>query len=88
MQAIVTKYIGPTNARGSRVKATCAARSITLEWNCAFNAEENHTEAARALCVKLGWVGKYYTDLVCGQLPSGEYAHVFAPKIAAILGAK
>ena len=32
-QAIVTKYLGPTKSRGSRVKATASAGSITLAWN-------------------------------------------------------
>lgn len=29
-QAIVTKFLGPTNYRGSRVKATCQAGSVTI----------------------------------------------------------
>ena len=56
MQAIITKYIGPTNTRGSRCKASAEAGSITVEWDDALNSEENHAAAARALVAKLGWV--------------------------------
>lgn len=58
-QAIVTRYIGPTNTRGSRVKATAAAGSVTLEWDCALNLDNNHARAAQALCDKHGWTGRY-----------------------------
>ena len=33
MQAIQTKYIGPTNTKGARIKAFCAAGSITIPYN-------------------------------------------------------
>ncbi len=55
MQAIVTKYLGPTNTRGSRVKATCNAGSVTVSWDHALNIDENHEAAFRALVDKLGW---------------------------------
>ena len=48
-QAIVTKYIGPTTSRGSRVKAAAYAGSITVPWDHALSPEGNHTEAAKAL---------------------------------------
>lgn len=55
MQAIETKYLGPTNSRGSRVKATCEAGSITLSWDDALNPSDNHDAAARALILSLEW---------------------------------
>lgn len=54
-QAIITKYLGPTNHRGARVKATAQAGSITLSWDDALDVEDNHTSAARALCKKFHW---------------------------------
>jgi hypothetical protein len=59
MQAITTKYIGPSNVRGSRVKAQCQAGSITLEWDDSLNSERNHETAAKALAAKLDWRGKW-----------------------------
>jgi hypothetical protein len=55
-QAIQTKYIGPTNTRGSRVKATAEAGSVTLSWDDALNATDNHRAAAEALANKRGWI--------------------------------
>jgi hypothetical protein len=60
MQAIVTKYIGPTNYRGSRVKATTeSGLSLTAGWRDDLNNEENHRLAAFALAKKLGWFGEW-----------------------------
>lgn len=60
MQAITTKYIGPTDTRGSRVKAfTESGLSLTVGWNNEFNSEENHRNAAHALAKKLGWHGQW-----------------------------
>ena len=55
LQAIQTKYIGPTNSRGSRVKAYCQAGSITVSWLHNLNSEENHKRAVLELIKKLGW---------------------------------
>jgi hypothetical protein len=59
-QAIVTKYIGPTNFKGSRVKATAAAGSVTLHWDDALNSDDNHTAAAKALAARYGWAGEWH----------------------------
>jgi hypothetical protein len=77
MQAIQTRYIGPSNVRGSRVKAFAQAGSITLEWDSALNSDENHRAAAEALCEKLGWTPLYGT-LASGTVKSGDQVHVLA----------
>lgn len=59
-QAITTKYFGPTNFRGSRVKATCDAGSVTLSWDYGLNSDENHRAACEALIEKLGWGSDRY----------------------------
>lgn len=57
MQAITTKYIGPTNTKGSRVKATTESGvSITLSWDSSLNSDENHVRAAKRLCSKMDWL--------------------------------
>jgi hypothetical protein len=83
MQAIITKYFGPTNTRGSRVKATAAAGSVSLPYDSALNSDENHRAVAEALCKKLGWVSSpnnLYTTLAQGQLPNGDNVFTFIPK--------
>ncbi len=59
-QAIVTRYLGPTNVRGSRVKATAEAGSITLSWDDALGSYENHAKACEALVAKFKWGGTWY----------------------------
>jgi hypothetical protein len=71
VQAITTKFLGPTNFRGSRVKAKCQAGSITVSWNDALGVDDNHDTAAQALAEKLDWTGEHYGKLVGGGLPDG-----------------
>lgn len=77
MQAIQTKYLGPTNARGSRIKATCAAGSLTIGYPYELSGQAVHRKAAEALAVKLGWTGEHYEPLLGGCLPDGSYCFVF-----------
>lgn len=57
-QAICTKYVGPTERRGSRIIATSASgiRVIMPTTSSKFDA---HQEAALKLQRKLNWEGKY-----------------------------
>jgi len=77
-QAIVTKFHGPTNTRGSRVSATAEAGRITLSWDHALNGSDNHMAAAQALADKMGWTREAgYPALVGGALPGcAGYAFV------------
>lgn len=45
--AIITKFLGPTNNRGSRVKATMpSGQSVTIGWDQALDSSGNHNRAA------------------------------------------
>ena len=70
-QAIETKYLGPTNYRGSRITAKAPAGKVTLEWNYELSTEENHVEAAKALANKFEW---NYDEMVTGAL-GNSYVH-------------
>lgn len=67
-QAIVTKYLGPTNHRAARVKASAQAGSVTVSWDHALGISENHIAAAKAFAEKYQWVGSW----VGGGLPNNE----------------
>lgn len=54
-QVIQVKYLGPTNYRGSRYKATAAAGSVTVSVGDALSTEGNVIAVAQALCAKFGW---------------------------------
>jgi len=72
-QAIVTKYLGPTNHRGSRIKATATAGTVTVPWDSAQGVDENHERAARALAQRFNWLDR--NTLAGGCLPGSVYAH-------------
>lgn len=58
-QAIETRYLGPTNHRGGRIKAIAWAGSVTIPYPHELNHEDGHRAAAQALIAKLGWQGTY-----------------------------
>ncbi len=74
MRCIVTKYLGPTNHRGSRVKATCGEKSVTIPWDDAKGSVENHDLTARVLASKLS---SRAASLVSAESPDGRgYVYV------------
>ena len=74
MQAITTRYLVPSNFKGSRIKAFNAdKKAATLSYDHALNSEENHAKAARALCDKMNWKG----ELVGGYLAGSDMIWVF-----------
>lgn len=69
MQAIITKYLCPTNHRGSRIKASCQAGSLTIPWDNGLDIDGNHDAACASLLTALGWpAGRW----VGGGLPGGS----------------
>lgn len=66
-QPIVTKFLGPTETRGRRVKAKCNAGSLTVDWADNLDPKENHVQVAKELAYKLGWTGMWSAAF----LPSG-----------------
>lgn len=64
MVAIHTKFIYPTNFRGSRYKAytTKDRKTITLSADDRLGSEENHAAAAIAYCKMMNWGGKLISD--------------------------
>ena len=57
MQSITTKFIGPTNSRGARIKAISGG-GHTLTVPYAYeDGNRSHAQAALQLARKLGWEG-------------------------------
>lgn len=93
MQAIITKYVPPTNTKPGRVKATCERGSLTVSWDHGLEAGENMRAACDQLCAqfdaedakKYGGEGlrndwKWSRPKASGQIPSGEYVFCFIPE--------
>jgi hypothetical protein len=59
MKAIRTKYVGPTNFKGSRIIASDSdGNRVTIPYPSELKSEHAHAEAAVKLCVKMGWKGE------------------------------
>jgi hypothetical protein len=74
LQAIQTRYFGPGNVKGSRIKATSGSGiSVTVGYDHALNIDANHKAACDALKAKLNWP----EPMIGGSLPCGDRAWVF-----------
>lgn len=74
MKAILTRFHGPTNTRGSRYSASDSdGNRVSVSADYALNSDGNHDAAAVALCVKMGWTKH---GLVRGGWKGGN-AYVF-----------
>lgn len=58
-QAIHTKYIGPTNHKGARVKAYGQAGAVTVGWDHALDTQGNHNRAVVAFLESFKWGGTW-----------------------------
>jgi len=81
MQAIRTKYMGPTNHRGSRIVAECSAGRVIVSWLYDLGDLENHVKAAEALRSKLGWEVATHGRLFTGTLKDGSFVHVMGGRV-------
>lgn len=72
-QAIQTKFLGPTNTHGSRIKAWCQAKSIIRPVDYSLNMEDRHRVVAMELAAMLDWQGDWYG----GALPGNDAGYAF-----------
>lgn len=71
MKAIQIKYIGPTNTRGTRVKAFAdCGLSVIEPRDYALNYDEQARDVANKLIAKMNW---NVSMTGFGQLPNGDY---------------
>lgn len=61
MRALITKFVGPTNTKGSRIQVKGWMNSAYYAWDHSLSVEENHAIAA----------GHYVFDLNKGR--DGDY---------------
>jgi hypothetical protein len=80
MVAIQTKYIGPTNSRGSRIKAwTDTGFSTTISYDYGLEDEARHFKAVKAMVESNGldWDLK---NMRCGGTKNG-YVFCFSHSV-------
>jgi len=82
--SIQTKFLGPTNHRGDRIKATSMQAfsdgkrpSITIPYDYGSTNEENHRDAAMQLLPQV--VNKYVIDEVTLITGSCDKGYIFTP---------
>ena len=89
-QAIVTRYLCPTNTKPSRIKATCDRASITITFPQGESIVDAHAAAVRALLAKFAaedgttrsWPS--FERWACGGMPQASkdaYAWVQLPDL-------
>ena len=75
MQAIITKYYGPTNSRGSRIVAKCESGLVSIPYPHELSGMACHKKAAMELSSKLGLSD--CGELLGGYVEPGVYCFVF-----------
>ena len=89
MKAIQTKYLGPTNHKGARIKAWADGwGSVIISYPHEYNAERAHYAGAVALIDnnKARWERhgcKFYADYptISGGLPNGDWCFCYAESV-------
>lgn len=77
-QAIITKFLGPTPTRGSRIKAASWRGSVTLPCDHALDTAANYRAAAQALCDKFSRMDRSTWQIIaCAELPNEARDFVF-----------
>ena len=73
-RAITVKYLGPTNSRGARVKASAGGTqgNVTLPFRHDLSMEQNIAAAVDELLLRYEWDNPY----VLGALADGTYVAV------------
>jgi hypothetical protein len=71
--AIMSKYHGPTDTRGSKVRAKVDGYTVTVGYASELDSEANHRAAVVALCAKLNWDADRFFG---GSLDDGRWAWV------------
>ena len=75
-QAILVKYLAPTNTKGARLKAEAWFGTITVPYDHAQGPTANHERAAYALCEKHG----HRASLLWAMLPGDKgLAFIMSP---------
>lgn len=93
MQAIKTKYHGPGNVRGSRVKASCERGSLLVEWEHGLNPDQNHRRAAKLLLDKFAaedvkaypgttLESHHWGEFITGEIENGICVHVLVGRFS------
>lgn len=71
--SLQTRYLGPTNTKGSRIQVCCRETKRYFPYPYELNSDQAHAWAAAQYCQEMGWSG----TMVMGATGMGGYAFVF-----------
>jgi hypothetical protein len=71
---ITTKYYGPTDTRGARIKATCDLGTVTIPYPYELSGDACHQAASAALIKKINAPHKWIVEARPGLPPFGYAA--------------
>ena len=73
MEAIKTRFLGPTDTKGARIKASWSKGNLTIPYPYEMDRQGGHQQAARLLFSR-----DFGGNIVfaTGHLPDGTYVHV------------
>lgn len=74
MQAIRTRYLGPTNTRSARMSAQCQGGKTTIPYDDMIGLDANHHQAMLALAELLQWPQSF---LAVAGTYNGDTYHCF-----------
>lgn len=84
-QTIQTKWISPTNFKGTRIKArTASGVTIVRGYDYGLNIGDNHAKVARELQEKMKWDDGYFGDLIGGQNADGSYTWILTGRVGSL----
>ena len=77
MEAIKTRFLGPTNTKGARIKASWSKGTLTIPYPYESDRHHGHQQAARLLFSR-DFSRDFGDNIVfaTGHLPCGDYVHV------------
>lgn len=76
MEAIKTRFLGPTNTKGARIKASWSKGSLTIPYPYEMGRQERHELAARMLFDRDFSKDFGHVVFATGHLPDGTCVHV------------
>ncbi len=77
MEAIKTRFLGPTDTKGARIKASWSKGSLTIPYPYEMDSHDGHQQAARLLFSR-DFSRDFGENIIfsTGHLPDGTYVHV------------
>lgn len=80
---ITTKFMGPTNTKGSRVQVKTWMKTFYVSWDHALNSEENHSVAVAEVLYNINKERENYKwSIIGGGMMPDDSGYGFVVELA------